>query len=129
MTKNLEQSIIKCEIPFSPITKKNSSRLVRAGGRSFILPSKAYSDYYSNCALCFAKSRTVIDFPVNVKCTYYMSTRRKVDLVNLLEATCDVLVGYGILSDDNSQIVVSHDGSRVFYDKQRPRTEIAITKI
>lgn len=29
--------------------------------------------------------------------------------------------------DDNSQIIVSHDGSRVLYDKDNPRTEVTIS--
>ena len=56
-----------------------------------------------------------------------MPTRHRVDLVNLLEATCDILVECGLLADDNSKIVVSHDGSRVEYDKYNPRVEIEIT--
>ena len=69
-----------------------------------------------------------INYPVNVQCLYYMKTKRKVDLNNLLEATTDILVKYKILEDDNSKIVASHDGSRVYYDKDNPRTEIIITK-
>ena len=56
-----------------------------------------------------------------------MPTRRRVDLLNLLEASLDILVDAGILEDDNSSIVVSHDGSRVLYDKENPRAEITIT--
>lgn len=55
-----------------------------------------------------------------------MPTRRGVDLTNLLEALDDVLVEAGVLEDDHSGILVSHDGSRVLYDKQHPRTEIVI---
>jgi Holliday junction resolvase RusA-like endonuclease len=51
-----------------------------------------------------------------------------VDLVNLVEATCDILVDAGVLVDDNSGIVTSHDGSRVLYDKTDPRVEIEITE-
>jgi Holliday junction resolvase RusA-like endonuclease len=57
-----------------------------------------------------------------------MPTKRRVDLVNLQESTLDVLVAYGIIADDNSNIVASMDGSRVLYDKQSPRTEIYINK-
>jgi Holliday junction resolvase RusA-like endonuclease len=46
--------------------------------------------------------------------------------VNLQESTLDVLVKYGILADDNSNIVASMDGSRVLYSKENPRTEIEI---
>lgn len=63
---------------------------------------------------------------MNVKCVYFMQTRRRVDLVNLLEATCDILVHYGVVEDDNSNIIVIHDGSRVLHDKKCPRVEIEI---
>lgn len=52
-----------------------------------------------------------IDYPVEVKCLYYMPTRRRVDLTNLLEATDDVLVKCGVLEDDNSKIIM--------YDRMR----------
>lgn len=55
-----------------------------------------------------------------------MPTKRRVDLTNLLEAIDDVLVKYGVLKDDNSEIITSHDGSRVLYDKNNPRTEVVI---
>ena len=70
-----------------------------------------------------------IDCPVNVKCLFYMATRRRVDSLNLLATIDDLLVDCGILADDNSRIVVAHDGSRVLYDPSRPRVEITITKI
>ena len=64
-----------------------------------------------------------------MKCTYYMPTRRLVDLTNLLEATHDLLVRFRILKDDNSRIVCSVDGSRVYTDKENPRTEITIEEL
>lgn len=67
-----------------------------------------------------------VSVPCEVTAIFYMATRRKVDLTNLLEALDDTLVKYGILEDDNSRIIVSHDGSRVLYDKQNPRTEVTI---
>jgi Holliday junction resolvase RusA-like endonuclease len=58
-----------------------------------------------------------------------MPTKRRVDLTNLLNSTLDLLVQYGIILDDNRNIVYSVDGSRVLYDKAFPRTEIEITPI
>jgi Holliday junction resolvase RusA-like endonuclease len=55
-----------------------------------------------------------------------MPTRRKVDLTNLLEAIDDVMTNAGLLADDNYTIIQSHDGSRVYYDKENPRTEVYI---
>lgn len=57
-----------------------------------------------------------------------MPTARRVDLVNLIEALQDVLVKAQVLADDNSQIVVSTDGSRVKLDRRHPRTEVDITR-
>jgi Holliday junction resolvase RusA-like endonuclease len=57
-----------------------------------------------------------------------MPTRRKVDITNLLSATHDILTKHNVIADDNMDIVVSVDGSRVFYDKENPRTEITISR-
>lgn len=75
--------------------------------------------------LFIPKGRT-IDSPVNVQAVFYMDSRRRVDLPNLQNALLDALVNAGLLADDNSNIVVSMDGSRVLYDKKNPRTEVTI---
>ena len=123
---------VKIIIPIAPITKKNSQRVWvnPKTNRPMILPSKQYQQYEKEAKKFLEPlSSYDISYPVNVKCLYYMQTRRKVDLTNLLEATDDVLVKYGILHDDNSNIVAGHDGSRVLYDKVFPRTEIYISKM
>ena len=113
-----------------PRTKKNSQQVVITGGRVRSLPSPAYRQYHEIALMQIpGRYRKQISFPVNVKCVYYMGTRRRVDLVNLLEATCDILTDAGVIEDDNSRIVVSHDGSRVDYDKDTPRVEIEITEV
>ena len=93
-----------------------------------VIPSAKYKKFEKDCGQYFPKVET-IDYPVNVKCLYWMPTRRRVDLVNLQEATLDILVKYKVLADDNSNIVVSMNGSQVLYDKENPRTEITITPI
>lgn len=113
-----------------PRTKKNSARILksRSGGR-FVAPSKAYMDYETDCLRQIKRPRSPISARVNVRCVYYMATRRKVDLANLIEASCDILVKAKVLADDNSQIVAAHDGSRVDYDKKNPRAEIWIEEM
>ena len=69
-----------------------------------------------------------IDTPVILLCNFFMQTRRKVDLSNLYEGIQDVLVATGVLADDNHTIVVGHDGSRVHYDRENPRTEVSIIR-
>lgn len=120
---------MKITIKGNPITKKNSQRIVLIGGRPRVIASKAYKDFEARAAIYMPKLDAPIDYGVNVKCLYYMETHRRVDLVNLIEATHDILVKYGVLEDDNSLIVWSVDGSRVLYSKTDPRTEIEITPI
>lgn len=115
-------------IPLNPITKKNSQRIVNVCGHPKIIPSRQYMEYERG-ALKVLPSIGPISEAVNVKAIFFMKTRRKVDLVNLQEALLDVLVKAKILEDDNSNIVVSMDGSYVDYDKERPRTEVWITSL
>lgn len=113
-------------INLNPVTKKNSSRVIHAGGRTRVLPSKAYTDYEKAAGFFIPSGLVPIAQPVNIRATFFMATRRIVDLVNLEEALLDVLVRHKVIADDNSRIVVSMDGSRVSYDKEHPRTEVVI---
>lgn len=123
---------MKIVIELQPVTKKNSQMILvnRKTGRPFISPSAKYKAYEKAAGYYLTSRRPEepIDYPVNVECRYFMKDRRRVDMVNLQEATLDVLVKWGVLKDDNSKIVASMDGSRVDVDKARPRTEIIITK-
>ena len=123
---------LKYIISLSPISKKNSQQILTNSKtkRPFIMPSKQYKAYEEKAAW-FLRPRPPrpISCPVNVKCVFYMPTRRRVDKSNLEEAAHDVLVYAGILADDNRDIIAATDGSRVLYDKDNPRTEITITKM
>lgn len=135
--------MLKITIKEAPRTKKNSQQLFfipdQNGAlwhkekhryvRAMIAPSKPYKDYERACSKYMPKLSTPIGTAVNVCALYYMPTRRRVDLCNLHEALCDILVHYKVIEDDNSKIIVSMDGSRVLYDKENPRTEVYITEI
>ena len=116
-------------IPLAPISKKNSQQILinRITGKPFIMHSQAFANY-QNMALWYIPRQIKIDYPVNIECHFYMPTRRTVDLTNLLEAIDDIMVKAGLLVDDNCTIIQSHDGSRVHYDKNNPRTLVIITK-
>lgn len=120
--------MISFTIPLNPATKKNSQQVIPAGNSYRVIPSRTYLKYEQD-ALKLIRKYPTIDYPVEVKALFFMGTRRKVDLTNLLEALDDVLVKAQILDDDNSKIIVSHDGSRVYYDKQNPRTEVTIRRM
>lgn len=119
---------MKIVINEPPRSKKNSMQIIRLGSRYSLTQSKQYKEYKRSCAKYLTGVvENPINIPVAVRCEYYMPTRRRVDLTNLMAATHDLLVDYGILADDNRDIVCSVDGSRVYYDKQHSRTEIEIT--
>lgn len=122
-------------IGIPPVTKKNSQQIIGIGKicpvcnkkeKTVIIPSKKYKEYEAECGYFMPSLEEPISEPVNVKATYYMKTKKKVDLTNLNEALHDILVHYGVLADDNRNIVYSTDGSRVLWDKENPRTEVTI---
>lgn len=119
---------MKITIPIEPVTKKNHSQVVMIKGRPIVLPSKPYQEYEKKCKPYIPKIEKPIDFPINLECHFYKGTHRKCDITNLLQAVCDILVKYKFIEDDNYSIIASMDGTRVFYDKENPRTEIYITK-
>nr|DAE34467.1 MAG TPA: Endodeoxyribonuclease RusA [Caudoviricetes sp.] len=120
--------MIKFTVPLTPVSKKNNQQIAinKATGRPFVVPSKKYKEYEKNALWFIPRKQKPIDEPVNVKCLFYMPTHRRCDLTNMLEAIDDVMVSGGLLADDNYKIIESHDGSRVLYDKENPRTEVYI---
>ena len=130
-------------IPLAPITKKNSQEIITKKEQGFEmvgkkviptektrpipLPSKQFRSYQEEAGWFIPRKGGKISEPLEVKCLFYLPTRRKADLTNLLEAIDDMLVHYEVIEDDNYRIIVSHDGSRAFYDKENPRTEVYIS--
>jgi len=117
----------------APRTKKNHGQAVMAGGRRLILPSKAYR-FFEGVALPQVRAAwhgAPLSVPVNIACRYWLDANRRTDLVGLLQATLDILVRGGVISDDsawNPPIAVSYDGSAIMgKDAANPRTEITIT--
>ena len=124
--------MLKFTIPIEPKTKKNSQRIITIRDkygrpRPKIIPSQSYVDYEKQ-AIKFCP-RAGIDYAVNVRAFYFRRKHHRVDLTNLESALMDVLVKAGTLKDDSCSIVWSTDGSRVFYDKDHPRTEVEITAV
>ena len=126
----LNNGVAEFTVPLNPVPKKNSQRIVinTRTKRPQIIQSKQYKAFETACGVYINWEEEPIDEPVNVQMVYYRKDRRRCDLVNLQEATLDILTKYGVLKDDNYSIVSTMDGSRVDVDKQNPRTEITITR-
>lgn len=130
---------IRFVIPGECRTKKNSMMIAGAGTKcpvckkpqkQWIRQGTAHDTYAKKAALLLRpRPPKPIDTPINVKCLFYMATRRKVDALNLQATIDDLLIEAGIIEDDNSKIIVAHDGTRVLFDKEKPRTEIYITEM
>lgn len=124
------EKMIKLIIPVKPRTKKNSQQIMKAGNKRWIGPSKAAMEFARRCAWWIKPQyKLKISVPVNVRVRFFVESRRRVDLTNLLESIDDVLVRYEVLADDNANIIAGHDGSRVYVDKVQPRLEIEIEPI
>ena len=116
-------------IPLNPRTKKNNQKIIKnkRTGSLMVVQNDRSLQYERDAGWFLKKIPQPISEPVNVKCVFYRDSERKVDLNNLLEAITDILVRYKVILDDNYRIVAGHDGSRVYVDREHPRTEIEIT--
>lgn len=93
------------------------------------MPSSQYKEYENAAMHYIPKVYEPINRPVNIKCLFYMPTKRLCDLTNLLESIDDIMVKARLIDDDNYTIIKGHDFSRVFYDKENPRTEVSIEEL
>lgn len=118
-------------IPLNPRTKKNNQKIIKnkRTGSLMVVQNDRYLQYERDAGWFLKKIPQPISEPVNVKCVFYRDSERKVDMNNLLEAITDILVKYKVILDDNYRIVAGHDGSRVYVDREHPRTEIEITSM
>lgn len=120
---------MKITIPVEPLSKDEAPRKFfdKTTHRYEIHRSKKYKEY------CDIAGRYIdplnINFPVNVKMTFYLRKRRSVSLIGLQRAVEDVLVDCNLLKSTDSNILKSTDGSRVYIDETFPRTEIEIERI
>ena len=123
----MKENEFKFTIPLNPTTKKNSQQIITRGRHPRLIQSARYRKYADDCGYFINFPYKAIEYPVNIKALYYRGSRHRVDLSNLNAALHDILVKYGVIKDDCCSIVISSDGSRVYYDKENPRTEIHIT--
>ena len=125
----MNEVIYKAMIPINPRTKKNSQQIIYRNNKPRIIQSDKYIQYEKDAGWFLYKPIRPIDIPINIRCIFYRESERKCDLTNLLEAIDDILIKYHVIADDNFKILVGHDGSRVYVDREHPRTEIYIEKI
>lgn len=130
---------IKFVIGGAPRVKKNTQRSVGFGKSSRRINSPAYQKWEQAAApqiddvmrqyrRMTGKPWPLIDFQHNFSARFFMDTKGQVDLSALYEGIQDLMVKKGMLLDDNSQLLLSHDGSGASVDRDHPRIVIEITR-
>lgn len=117
---------IEFTIPLNPVGKKNGQNIVYKNGKPIIVQNANYKKYERDCKKFMPKLDEPISVPCEVSTVFYRKDHRRCDITNLLSCIHDCLVKYGVVSDDNYNVIYSVDGSRVFVDPARPRTEVTI---
>lgn len=128
--------LAKYVIPLDPRTKKNSHRISGCGKRcpvcgkyerQFVRNATKTTDYaFKAVKFLQPRPQNPIEGPVHLVYKLYTQTRHRKDDLNLYEALDDILVASKILKDDDTKTIRSRDRSRVYYDKDNPRSEIYI---
>ena len=128
--------MIKLTLTGRPITKKNSQIPIKTkSGAFFIIQSKQYRAYEKECLWQIIAQKHLhpelsetITGRLHLKALYYMPDKRLPDLLNLLQATADIVEKARVI--DNDKNIVSFDGSRIMeVDKENPRVEIYIEEV
>lgn len=123
--------MIKFTIPVRPRTKKNHSSIVTLkNGRTLLLPSKQYKEFEKQVCTFIHEAKPTskpIDMPCNLRCIFYKEKNFRSDLMGYMQAIADALVKANVFVDDNSNIIVSTDGSKVLLDRDNPRIEVEIS--
>lgn len=123
--------MLRIVIPLLCRSKKNGEQIAynRKTGKRFIEQGKLYKKFERDCGYFLKRYARHINTPINLKCTFIVPDRRKRDLTNLENAIQDILTKYGVIEDDNYNIVHSQDGSRIIYVKGIEEIIIEITEV
>ena len=117
--------LYKTTIPINPKTKKNSMQMITKP-RPRLIQSKAYREYEKDCLTILKRPSEPLNGELHVMAKYYRGTAHRCDITNLNGALHDILTKAQLIKDDNFKIVKSTDGSRVYIDRENPRTEVTI---
>lgn len=115
---------ISITLPGSIRSKKNSKRVFSCGRFTRVLPSKAYEEWEKQARESIWQAAIVppLDGPIWVEAHCFYKGNRP-DLSGAMESIGDCLEGLIYINDSQ---IVSWDGSRLYRDKENPRTEIII---
>ena len=84
------------------ISLKNSKRVVRAGGRTIVLPSKAHQAFLERALpqLLPYRPSEPFAFPYDLYLTFHLKGKLDADIDNLSASVSDLLMDARIIADD-----------------------------
>jgi Holliday junction resolvase RusA-like endonuclease len=93
---------MKYILQLRPISKKNSRRWIKRGGKKFLVPSARYENFLSEATYQLMQHAKLKRFTgqVSVHTDLYIKGKYRVDGDNLHTSILDVLQHVGILTDD-----------------------------
>ncbi len=115
--------VIKGRVP----SKKNSTRRIMRGGRTFTVPSKQHEMWHREKSFELMQKRIgKIENIGQIKITIYPPDKRRADLTNKAESIMDLLTDNRIIEDDNW--FICPDVHLLFggIDRENPRARIDI---
>lgn len=123
---------IKITVPGEPLSKSNAlkmrfnykTRQAETYYDSNIVEYEEKVKEYAIAAMEEGSYRMYSKGPVKLKIYYYLCSNRRKDLPNLDKSIADAMSG--VVYDDDSQVVESHEYK--LYDKENPRVEIEISR-
>ena len=117
-------------IPGPPRTKKTHNRIILAGGRQRVLPSKAFEQwqkdagyFINNAKACWPHGEFPLPFRLNCRALFWRHANVG-DAVGFYQALADCLQHYGIVKND--ALIVSWNGSELLKDASSPRVEVTL---
>lgn len=114
------------EIVGRVISKKNNWHPVRRGGRTFVIPSKAWKAFETEAVAQLktqAGKRKAINSPVYVDYAFMLKGKGNIDTSNMITAIDDLLEKAGVITNDR---LVRSGSFRVFEGQPEYVTQICI---
>lgn len=100
--------VLKYELEGRVPSKKNSKRIFRKRGKTFVLPSKLHEKWHK---VCMAEIQLIgiPNVPIErvqlCKCIIYYPDHYRADNTNKVESVHDLLVDAKIIADDNFKVM------------------------
>lgn len=115
-------------------SKKNSTRWIRRGNRTFLVPSKKHEDFVKvwEPILTLKHKREAFSGSLGIDVLFLRVTRRRFDAVNKYETILDLLVDCGIIPDDSVDYLMDehlswqwsdHEGAIITLREMEPSSD------